>query len=71
MAVWRRPGRSWEGNSVVYIGEVGRDGVDWTQDTDKWRALVNTVTNLLVPSKTRCFLSAEKLLVEFNMELVI
>jgi hypothetical protein len=31
---------------------VGLGGMDWTaltQDKDRWRALVNTVTNLPVP----------------------
>jgi hypothetical protein len=31
---------------------IGSEAVDWihmTQDRDRWRALVNTVMNLLVP----------------------
>jgi hypothetical protein len=34
------------------LGEIRWDGMDWidlAQDRDKWRALVNTVTNLWVP----------------------
>jgi hypothetical protein len=34
------------------LTEVGWDGMDWfdlAQDRDRWRALVNTVMNLLVP----------------------
>jgi hypothetical protein len=34
------------------LREIGWDVVYWvdlTQDTDQWRALVNTVMNLLVP----------------------
>jgi hypothetical protein len=33
------------------LGEIGWDGVDWielAQDSDQWRALVNTVMNLLI-----------------------
>jgi hypothetical protein len=36
----------------IDLREIGWDGVDWIdlpQDWDKWRALVNTVMNLLVP----------------------
>jgi hypothetical protein len=36
---------------AVDLGEIGWDGKDWidlAQDRDQWRALVNTVMNLLV-----------------------
>jgi hypothetical protein len=36
----------------IDLREIGWDGVDWidmAQDTDQWRALVNTVLNLRVP----------------------
>jgi hypothetical protein len=39
-------------NIKMDLGEIGWDGVDWielAQDRDQWRALVNTVMNLLVP----------------------
>jgi hypothetical protein len=39
-------------NIKIDIREIGCDGVDWVnlaQDRDQWRALVNTVMNLLVP----------------------
>ena len=35
-----------------YLKEIIWDGVDWidmVQDRDKWRAVVKTVMNLLVP----------------------
>jgi hypothetical protein len=38
-------------NIKMDLREIGWDGVDWidvAQDMDQWRALVNTVTNLLV-----------------------
>jgi hypothetical protein len=39
-------------NIKMDLREIGWDGVDWIdmdQDTDQWRALVNTVLNLWVP----------------------
>jgi hypothetical protein len=39
-------------NIKMDLREIGWDGIDWTdltQDRDQWRALVNTVMNLLVP----------------------
>jgi hypothetical protein len=47
-----RPRRRWEDNINMYIQEVGFGGMDWiflAQDRDRWRALVNSVTNLRVP----------------------
>jgi hypothetical protein len=46
-----RPRRRWVDNIKMDIREIGWDGVDWievAQDRDQWRALVNTVMNLLV-----------------------
>jgi len=45
-----RPRRRWENTIKMDLREVGGGG-DWmelVQDRDRWRALVNTVMNLLV-----------------------
>jgi hypothetical protein len=47
-----RPRRRWVDNIKMDLREIGRDGmdcIDLAQDTDQWRALVNTVMNLRVP----------------------
>jgi hypothetical protein len=47
-----RPRRRWEDNIRMDLREIGLEDVDWihlAQDTDRWRALVNTVMNLRVP----------------------
>jgi hypothetical protein len=47
-----RPRRRWVDNIKMDLREIGWDGMDWmdlAQDRDQWRALVNTVMNLLVP----------------------
>jgi hypothetical protein len=47
-----RPRRRWEYNIKMDLREVGWGGMDWidvAQDTERWRALVNTVMNLRVP----------------------
>jgi hypothetical protein len=39
-------------NIKIDLREIGWDGMDWidlAQDGDQWRALVNTIMNLLVP----------------------
>jgi hypothetical protein len=48
----RRPRRRWEDNIKMDLREIGFGDVGWinlAQDRDRWRALVNTVMNLLVP----------------------
>jgi hypothetical protein len=47
-----RPRRRWVDNIKIYLREIGWDGMGWidlTQDSDQWKALVNTVMNLRVP----------------------
>jgi hypothetical protein len=47
-----RPRRRWVDNIRMDFLEVAWGDVDWiglAQDSDKWRALVNTVMNLRVP----------------------
>jgi hypothetical protein len=47
-----RPRRRWEDNIKMDLREVGWGGMDWidlAQDRDRWRAIVNTVMNLLLP----------------------
>jgi ribosome biogenesis protein Nip4 len=47
-----RPRRWWEDNIRMDLREMGCGDMDFTdlaQHTDQWRALVNTVMNLLVP----------------------
>jgi hypothetical protein len=42
-----RPRRRWVDNIKIDLREIGWDGI--AQDSDQWRALVNTVMNLRVP----------------------
>jgi hypothetical protein len=47
-----RPRRRWVDNIRMDLGEVGWSDVGWiglAQDTNRWRALVNSVLNLRVP----------------------
>jgi hypothetical protein len=47
-----RPRHRWVDNVKMDLGEIGWGGVDWIdlpEDGDKWRALVNAVTNLKLP----------------------
>jgi hypothetical protein len=47
-----KPRRRWVDNIKIDLREIGLDDVDWiqwAQDRDRWRALVNTVMNLRVP----------------------
>jgi len=46
------PRLRWEDIIKMDLQEVGCECMDWidvAQDRDRWRALVNAVTNLLVP----------------------
>jgi hypothetical protein len=47
-----RPRRKWVDNVKIDLREIGWGGIDWivlAQDSDQWRAFVNTVMNLRVP----------------------
>jgi hypothetical protein len=47
-----RPRRRWVDNIMMDLLEIGCGDVDWialAQYRDKWRALMNAVTNLWVP----------------------
>jgi hypothetical protein len=47
-----RPRRRWGDNIKMDLREIGFGDVDWinlAQDRGRWRAVVNTVMNLLVP----------------------
>jgi hypothetical protein len=47
-----RPRRRWVDKIRMDLGEVGRGDVGWivlAQDTNRWRALVNSVINLRIP----------------------
>ena len=57
----RKPRCGWEDNIKMDLREVGCGGVDWiklAQDRDGWRALVNVVMNLRVPSNAGNFLTS-------------
>jgi hypothetical protein len=41
------PRRRWEDNIKMDLGDV--DWINLAQDTDRWRALLNTVTSLRIP----------------------
>jgi hypothetical protein len=46
------PRRRWVDNIRMDLGEVGWGDVDWiclAKDRNRWRALVNSILNLLVP----------------------
>jgi hypothetical protein len=46
-----RPWRRWQGNLKMDFKEIGCENVNYNhlvQDSIKWRALVNTLMNLLV-----------------------
>jgi hypothetical protein len=58
-----RPRLRWEDNIKMGFHEVGcgdMDGIDLTQDRDRWRALVNAVMNLRVPQNAGNFLTSCK-----------
>ena len=47
-----RPRRRWEDNIKMDLEEVGKGCGDWmelAEDRDRWRALVSTVKNFVVP----------------------
>jgi hypothetical protein len=60
-----RPRRRWEDNIMMDLREIWFGAVDWihwAQDSDRWRALVNTVMNLRVHKMRVISLLAERTL---------
>jgi hypothetical protein len=56
-----RPRQRWIDNIIMGLREIGYYGMDWTdlaQDSDQWRAIVNTVINLRVAQNFGKFLSS-------------
>jgi hypothetical protein len=56
-----RPRHKWEDNIRMDLRGIGWSAMDWidlAQDRDQWRALVNAVINLRVPSNVGKFLSS-------------
>jgi hypothetical protein len=56
-----RPRRRRVDNIKMDLREIEWDGMDWidpAEDRDQWRALVNAVMNLQVPSNSGKFLSS-------------
>jgi hypothetical protein len=52
--------RRWKDSIKMDLGEREWKGVDWfhlTQDTDQWRAVMNTVMDIQVPQKAENFLT--------------
>ena len=49
---YSKPRRRWKDNTKMDLQEVkceGMDRIELAEDRDRWRALVNAVTNLRVP----------------------
>jgi len=56
-----RPRHRWEDNIKMDLQEVGCGGMDWielAQDRNRWRALVNAVTNIQSPQNAGNFLNS-------------
>jgi hypothetical protein len=56
-----RPRHRWEDNIKIDLHEVGCGVLDWSEralDTDRWRAVVQAVLNLLVPTNVGNFLTS-------------
>ena len=59
-----RPRRRWKDTIKIYLQEVVWGILQWVvlaKDRDRWRALVNAVMNLRVPSNVGNFLTEEAL----------
>jgi hypothetical protein len=52
----RRPRRRWENNIEMHLKEIkwgSMDRINLAQDSDQWRAVVNTLMNLRLPLMMR------------------
>jgi len=60
-----KPRHRWESNIRIDLREILLESMAWiylAQDSEQWRAIVNTVMNIQVPQKTEIYCLPKRLL---------